>query len=75
MTELCDQLDIVQRDFRNPNKSLVTNNKSMVCDLRPHEFNKDNMPAYRYFYDEELRYKIEQKFTRDIEFFNYKFED
>tara|TARA_A100001515_G_C4585206_1_gene214251 strand:+ start:298 stop:993 length:696 start_codon:yes stop_codon:yes gene_type:complete len=75
MEKVCDILDISQRDFRNTNKSKVTSNKELVCDLRPSDFSEDNMPTYECFYDEELKNKVAKKFAKDIQFFNYNFED
>ena len=63
------------KDFSNPNKTLETDNKSLVCDVRPKEFNGNNMPSYECFYDEELRQMVAEKFKNDIKYFNYKFED
>jgi|TARA_R110000824_G_scaffold81370_1_gene204553 hypothetical protein len=75
MNLVCDELGIDHRDFSNPNKTLETDNKSLVCDVRPKEFNGNNMPSYECFYDEELRQMVAEKFKNDIKYFNYKFED
>tara|TARA_A100001515_G_C4578110_1_gene212101 strand:+ start:874 stop:1566 length:693 start_codon:yes stop_codon:yes gene_type:complete len=75
MNQVCDHLGIDVRDFRNPNKTLETENKVNVSDLPPKEFDTDNMPSYDCFYDDELRDMVEQYFKNDIEYFSYKFED
>ena len=75
MNDVCDKLKIDNRDFTNPNKTLETGNKTIVSDLNPKEFTDDNMPSYECFYDENLKEMISFKFKKDIEFFNYKFED
>lgn len=74
MTEVCDFLKIENRDFRNTNKSPITEFDKLVCDLKPNEF-KNNLPPYQMFYDDKLKKIVEKKFKRDIEFFNYRFED
>lgn len=75
MNEVCDILGISYRNFSNPNKTLETTNKVNVSDLNPKEFTNDNMPSYECFYDDELRNMIFEKFKKDIEYFNYKFEN
>ena len=75
MNQICDILEINHRDFSNPNKTLETTNKVNVSDLNPKQFTSDNMPSYECFYDDELRNMISEKFKKDIEYFNYKFED
>ena len=69
-----DFLKIENRDFRNTNKSPITEFDKLVCDLKPSEF-KNNLPPYQMFYDDKLKKIVEKKFKMDIEFFNYRFED
>ena len=46
-----------------------------LLDITPSEFNEEFMPSYHYFYDDELKEIVGNKFKSDVDFFKYKFED
>jgi len=74
MNEICDILDIDKRDFRNTNKSPITSFDGHAYDMTPKEFG-DNLPSYEFFYNDILKKIVEKKFQRDVNNFNYRFED
>ncbi len=75
MTHICNLLDIKERNFENTNKNTLTSGGQLCCDRTPSEFNEEFMPSYHYFYDDELKEIVGNKFKSDVDFFKYKFED
>lgn len=74
MIEVCKHLDIKERNFKNKNKSPVTSYEKKVFNIEPKEF-KSNLPSYEMFYNDTLKKIVTKKFKKDIDFFDYKFED
>ena len=60
--------------FHKP-PSPVSDTKQYVYDIRPLDFNKEDLPSYEYFYNDELKSIVKQSYIDDISNFNYKFED
>tara|TARA_R100000655_G_scaffold104249_1_gene151313 strand:- start:334 stop:1050 length:717 start_codon:yes stop_codon:yes gene_type:complete len=75
MNLICDYLKIEQRNFENTNKNTVTKSGRPCFDMRPGEFSDSFMPSYHYFYDDELKTMIANKFKTDIKYFKYTFEE
>ena len=60
--------------FHQP-PSPVSDTKQYVYDIRPLDFNKEDLPSYEYFYNDELKSIVKQSYIDDVSNFNYKFED
>ena len=60
--------------FHQP-PSPVSDTKQYVYDIRPLDFNKEDLPSYEYFYNDELKSTVEKSYIDDITNFNYNFED
>lgn len=75
MNHVCNILGISQRNFENKNKNIITGNAHQCYDMKPKEFSEDFMPSYEYFYNEQLKRLVSEKFENDINFFNYRFEE
>jgi hypothetical protein len=61
-------------NFHQP-PSPTSNSKEYVYDVKPLDFNKENLPSYKYFYNDELKSIVEKSYIDDITNFNYNFED
>ena len=53
----------------------TSNSKEYVYDVKPLDFDKENLPSYKYFYNDELKSTVEKSYIDDITNFNYNFED
>lgn len=61
-------------NFHQP-PSPTSNSKEYVYDVKPLDFDKENLPSYKYFYNDELKSTVEKSYIDDITNFNYNFED
>ena len=72
--ELYIQLDVNKYTSSHHGKKNI-NNKTFSGDL-PRNVVNENLPkTYKYFYDDEIRKMVETFYKKDIEKYNYSFDD
>jgi|TARA_B100000035_G_C20923386_1_gene519523 hypothetical protein len=79
MLEVKNQLNLpIDFDF-NTNyhqpPSPISDSEKYVFDVKPLDFDKEDLPSYEYFYNNELIEKVKNSYLKDVEIFNYNFKD
>ena len=63
------------KEYYHQPPSPYSNSSENVSDKNPCLFDKENIPSYEHFYDDDLINKVGKIYEEDIKLYDYKFED